>query len=113
MSFPATGSGATLLYCQQRLTYAPRCREKALRRAIAAHARLAAEPAALILLMDSPQPAQLADQLGAVATLSLLFTLQGSSAPCNRAAGRWRADRRDNYKAKAQVGIIGSQQLHA
>jgi hypothetical protein len=41
-----------------------------------AHARLVAQPAALVLLMDSPQPAQLADQLGAVATLPLLFTLQ-------------------------------------
>jgi hypothetical protein len=41
-----------------------------------ARARLAAQPAALVLLMDSPQPAQLADQLGAVATLPLLFTLQ-------------------------------------
>src|SRR6185436_11097979 len=34
-----------------------------------ARARLAAQPAALALLMDSPQPAQLADQLGAVTIL--------------------------------------------
>jgi DNA-binding NtrC family response regulator len=41
-----------------------------------AQARLAAQPAALVLLLDSPQPAQLADQLGAVTILPLLFTLQ-------------------------------------
>ena len=41
-----------------------------------ARAPFAAQPAALVLLMDSPQPAHLADQLGAVATLPLLITLQ-------------------------------------
>ena len=43
--------------------------------AIQAHARLATQAAALVLLVDSPQPAQLADQFGAVATLPLSFTL--------------------------------------
>jgi hypothetical protein len=38
-------------------------------------ARLTAQPAAVVLLMDSLQPIQLAAQLGAVATLPLLFTL--------------------------------------
>jgi hypothetical protein len=59
-----------------------------------AHARLAAQPAALVLLADSPQSAQLAARLGAVATLPLLFTLhdlvtavqQGATARANCAA---------------------------
>ena len=54
-----------------------------------ARARLAAEPVALVLLSDSPQPADLAVQFGAIATLPLLFTLhdlvtaiqQGNEAP--------------------------------
>jgi hypothetical protein len=41
-----------------------------------ARARLAAQPAAVVLLVDSPQPVRLTAQLGAVATLPLLFTLQ-------------------------------------
>ena len=41
-----------------------------------ARARLASQPAAVVLLLDSLQPAQIADQLGAVATLPLLFTLE-------------------------------------
>ena len=74
-----------------------------------AYARLTAQPAALVLLMDSPQPAQLADQLGAVATLPLLFTLQDLVSAVRRAAGHWRAARGDNYKTMAQAGIIGRQ----
>jgi hypothetical protein len=53
-----------------------------------AHARLAAQPAAVVLLVDSPQAVQIAAHLGAIATLPLLFTLhdlvtavqQGASA---------------------------------
>ena len=51
-----------------------------------AHARLAAQPAALVLLMDSPQPAQLADQLGAIAILPLLFTLQNLATAVQRSS---------------------------
>jgi hypothetical protein len=40
-----------------------------------ARIRLAAEPGALVLLSDNPAPAQLVDQLGAVATLPLCFNL--------------------------------------
>jgi hypothetical protein len=40
-----------------------------------ARMRLAAQPAALVLLSDNPAPAQLADELGAVATLPLCFNL--------------------------------------
>jgi len=40
-----------------------------------ARVRLAAEPAALVLLVDSPRPTQLATQLGAIASLPLLFSL--------------------------------------
>jgi DNA-binding NtrC family response regulator len=40
-----------------------------------AQARLAAQPAAVVLLVDSPQLAHLAAKLGAASTLPLLFTL--------------------------------------
>jgi hypothetical protein len=40
-----------------------------------ARLRLAAQPAALVLLSDNPAPAQLVDELGAVATLPLCFNL--------------------------------------
>ena len=66
-----------------------------------ARARLAAQPAALVLLMDSPQPAHLADQLGAVATLPLLFTLQDLVSAVQQGSEHWRADRGDNYKTVA------------
>lgn len=62
-----------------------------------AYARLAAQPAAVVLLADSPQAAQLAARLGAIATLPLLFSLcdlvtsvqQGASADreCLAASG--------------------------
>jgi hypothetical protein len=65
--------------------------------AAAAYARLAAQPAAVVLLVDSPQTVQLAARLGAVATLPLLFSLcdlvtsvqQGASADreCLAASG--------------------------
>jgi hypothetical protein len=70
-SLPATRATTTRLYWQQRLICVLHADA-----ANQAHARLAAQPAALILLMDSPQPGQLADQLGAVTILPLLFTLQ-------------------------------------
>jgi hypothetical protein len=65
--------------------------------AIQACARLAAQPAAVVLLVDSPHPSQLAAELGVVAILPLLFTLhdlvtavqQGASA---RAGGAHAAD---------------------
>jgi hypothetical protein len=41
-----------------------------------ARARLASQSTAVVLLLDSMQPAQIAGQLGAVATLPLLFSLQ-------------------------------------
>ncbi len=40
-----------------------------------AHARLVAQPVAVILLVDSLQPIQVTAELGAIATLPLLFTL--------------------------------------
>ena len=40
-----------------------------------AQARLAAQTAAVVLLVDSPQLAHLAAKLGAASTLPLLFTL--------------------------------------
>jgi len=57
-----------------------------------AYARLAAQPAAVILLVDSPQPVQLAAELGAVATLPLLFTLHDLVITVQQAAsGRTEA----------------------
>jgi hypothetical protein len=57
--------------------------------AVQAHARLAAQPAAVVLLVDSPQSAHLAAQLGAVATLPLLFTLQDLVSAVQQGASAW------------------------
>jgi hypothetical protein len=54
-----------------------------------AHARLAAQPAAVVLLVDSLQPVQLAAELGAVATLPLLFTLHDLVAAVQQGASAW------------------------
>jgi hypothetical protein len=54
-----------------------------------AQARLAAQPAAVVLLVDSLQPIQLAAELGAVATLPLLFTLHDLVTAVQRGANAW------------------------
>lgn len=41
-----------------------------------AHIRLAAQPAALVLLLDNQQPTQFADQFSAITTIPMLFTLE-------------------------------------
>jgi hypothetical protein len=52
-----------------------------------AHARLAGRTAALVLLVDSPLSVQLAAELGAVATLPLLFTLDDLVAAVQQGRG--------------------------
>ena len=51
-----------------------------------AHVRLAAQPAAIILLIDSLQPVQLAAELGAIVILPLLFTLRDLVAAVQQGA---------------------------
>jgi hypothetical protein len=61
-----------------------------------ARARLAAEPTTLVLLSDIPLSSQLIDELGAVATLPLRFTLHAlitAVQPSHRAGTRtWERD---------------------
>ena len=59
------------------------------RAATQAQARLAAQPAAVVLLVDNLQPVQLAAQLGVVATLPLLFTLHDLVTAVQQGASAW------------------------